>query len=175
MRSSNNFRDWPDLLSPLELLPGISVALSTLSFWHTCASVLVFLITLCVHTFLLLGVHPLSFLLNLQSITKFTLVYWVIRSDIGQYPYKDRNGRKSKSLKVESRGNTPGGVRGQSPLKLKSLSTSKVWKNPFPGTLSCFKQPLTKDPFLCFNLFKAFFQRNKPGFDNGQFPNALYS
>ena len=26
-------------------------------------------------------------------------------------------------------------------------------KNPFPGTLSCFRQPLTKSSLLCFKVF----------------------
>ena len=52
------------------------------------------------------------------------------------------------------------GVKGKSPLKLKVFSISKAWKSPFPGTLSGFKQPLTKYSSLCF---EAFFQGNKPG------------
>ena len=48
------------------------------------------------------------------------------------------------ALRLSSRGNnqaTPASkVRGQSPLKLKPFSTSKVWKIPFPGTSPGFKQ-----------------------------------
>ena len=42
-------------------------------------------------------------------------------------------------------------------------------KTLFPGTFSCFKQPLTKYSLLCC---KAFFQRNKPGLDKGQYPKT---
>ena len=67
-------------------------------------------------------------------------------------------------------GGRGGGVREQSPLKLKTFSKSKVRKPPFPDTLSCFKQPLTKYSLLCF---KAFFQRNTPGLDKGPYPKTL--
>ena len=51
------------------------------------------------------------------------------------------------------------------------FSKSKVWKTPFPGTLSCFKQLLTKYSLL---FFKSFFQRNKPGPDKGLYTKTLY-
>ena len=59
----------------------------------------------------------------------------------------------------------PVGVRRQSPWSWRLFSKSTVWKPPFPGTLSCFKQPLTKYSVL---RWKAFFQRNKPGLDKHQ-------
>ena len=66
------------------------------------------------------------------------------------------------ALRLSSRGTNKAmllvGVMGQSPLKLKALKKSKVCIAPFSGTLSCFKQPLTKYSLLCF---KAFFQRNQ--------------
>ena len=46
----------------------------------------------------------------------------------------------------------PVGGQGAKPLKLKAFSKSKVRKNPFPGTLSCFKQPLTKYSLLCLKI-----------------------
>ena len=67
---------------------------------------------------------------------------------------RDGNGGKSKSLKVGvrvrrrptvgSRGNAPDGDQGALPPDAEGISKSKLWKTPFPGTLSCFKQSLTK-------------------------------
>ena len=54
-------------------------------------------------------------------------------------------------------GNGPVGDRGET---------------PFPGNLSCFKQPLTKYYSPCF---KAFFRRYKPSSDKGEYPKTLYS
>ena len=100
---------------------------------------------------------------------------------------RDGDGGKSKSRKVGGPvafcgprwglGALPlAGVRGFAPWSWKLFffffSKLKIWKYPSSNTVSCFKQPLIIHSLLCF---KAFFQRNKPGFDKGFYPKTLYS
>ena len=74
---------------------------------------------------------------------------------------------------VGCRGVASGGSLGAKPTEAENLFQIKdMKKTHFPDTLSSIKQPLKKYSLLCF---KAFIQRNKPGFDKGFYPKTLYT
>ena len=68
------------------------------------------------------------------------------------------------ALRLSSRGTNQAlsllGVRGKVPWSWRLFLNQRYEKNPFPNTLSSFKQPLTNYSLLSI---KAFFQRNKQG------------
>ena len=95
----------------------------------------------------------------------------------GQSPLKLKAILKSKARtpppppKKKTQKNKTKTKQKQKQNKTKQKQNNQKTNKPFPGTLSHFKQSITKYNILCF---KAIFQRTKPGLDKGQYPKTLH-
>ena len=96
---------------------------------------------------------------------------------------RDRNGGKSKNLRVGVQGPyvAPNWVQGQQswwggqrakPPEAKGFFLNLRYEKPHFLALYPVSNSHSQCSLLCF---KAFFQRNKPGLDKGLYPKTLYS